>query len=181
MKKKHLSISLVICALLTLFLSCNADVVDNFSVNSLTQNTIPATLAKGDCDLERIKSIKIYNYCCTSGWANLPCTFTLYTHGKSYSPNKKYKDTFFEDISIEDFEIDKWGNSIVWAPEDTGNYSGSPKILSLNKTLNLKKIERLVLTYTLDVSDEFVNGGGIQIAFVDKDGNKSENIYLNGK
>ena len=30
-------------------------------------------------------------------------------------------------------------------------------------------------------SGEFVNGGGIQIAFVDKDGNESENIYLNGK
>lgn len=182
LKKNIFKIFLISLLVGSLF-SCNSDPNEVFDVETKLHYQLVSELKKdtNKCDLERIKSIKIYDYCCDSGWANLPVTFTLYSAGEKYRPHSKYTDLLFENVPFESYKTDKWGNAIVWSSEDTGNYRGSPKVFSLSKTLNLTKIDRLVLTYTLKVSKKFTNGGGIQIAFVDKDGNESENIYLNGK
>ena len=91
----------------------------------------------------------------------------------------KEDDLVFSDIPFEDLIIDEWGCPIEWKAEDTGNYSGAPKIFKLGKTLDLTKYKRCIVPYILEVDKaKEIPYGGIQIAFVDKMGNETTNIYL---
>jgi hypothetical protein len=177
-KRLYIAFLLLSSTCLFFFSSCNTENTDELAIDTSINYTVTSSLSNDDCDLTRIKKIKLYNYCCASGWENVPATITFYTKGSSYKKNSKYSDNFFEDIDFSDFYIDSWGHSVTWTSSDTGVWNGSSKVFTLAKTLDLSSFDRLVITYVLEADSTYVNGGGIQIAFVDKDGNESEMIYI---
>jgi len=183
--KKSLFVCMMFFAVSALFTSCNEEVSEDFSPELYVHYDIPSTAFKNDtCDLTKIKSIKIYNYCCSSGWANVPAKLTFYTtetNGVSNIYKSRKTDESISNLPFSDIVIDEYGYTLEWTLDDTGVYNGSPKTLSLRKIKNVESVARMISVYDLEItSGEFVNGGGIQISFVDKDGNESNQIYLQG-
>lgn len=180
---KNYCLICLLCIPLFILLSCNnysggdqpvkpkVSIVDDFASDVLN-NTSSA-----DVDFTRIKAIKIYNFWDDAGWANLPAKITFYTLD-NVSITKKDGDLVFSDIPFKDFTIDEWGNSIEWTSSDTGVYNGYPVTINLKKTFDISGYKRAIIAYVLEVDEPKTNGGGIQIAFVDKDGNESANMYL---
>lgn len=183
MKIKTLALSIGFGFLL-LLPSCNNYTTKDVAIKpkvTIEENFADSILNTADSakvDLKRIKSIKIYNYWCNSGWANMPAKLSLYTLD-NVKLTPKEGDLVFSDIPFEDLIIDEWGCPIEWKAEDTGNYSGAPKLFKLGKTLDLTKYKRCIVPYILEVDKEKeIPYGGIQIAFVDKMGKETTNIYL---
>lgn len=167
--------SILFASVLT-FACNNYSYKDDVPTSSVSYTSV-STLQKDDCDLSKIKKVKLYNYCCNSGWANTPATLTIYGKSSSYT-NVKDTDSFFEDLPFSDFVTDVYGQPLEWTSSDTGVYNGSVKTLNLSKLLDMSDMKRIVLSYSFEATSDFVNGGGIQICFVDKNGNESNYIYI---
>ena len=88
---------------------------DDVPTSSVSYTSV-STLQKDDCDLSKIKKVKLYNYCCNSGWANTPATLTIYGKSSSYT-NVKDTDSFFEDLPFSDFVTDVYGNVRYYFPD----------------------------------------------------------------
>lgn len=133
---------------------------------------------------EAITGIQIWNYCCDDGWANMPCTLALHkcssVGGKGYTLQAGEMD--FAELPFEDLGIDKFGATVEWTQAETGNWSGAPKTFNFKRKVNLKEVTNLCVGYELVCLPYYKygnhayggNGGGLRIAFVDKDGNLSK-------
>jgi hypothetical protein len=181
--KKNYCVVFFVCMSFFTLLSCNnyaggddpvkpkVSIVDDFAADVLDNS------ASAGVDFTRIKAVKLYNYWDDAGWANLPAKITFYTLD-NVKITPKDGDLVFSDIPFKDFTIDSWGNSVEWTSAETGVYNGYPVTIDLRKTLDVSGYKRAVIAYVLEVDEPKVNGGGIQIAFIDKDGNESACMYL---
>ncbi|MBB5219535.1 hypothetical protein HNP77_001917 [Treponema rectale] len=180
MNKLRLLSAILLTAVSILSFSCNEEVTDDFDAypseiykktSALSEN------AASNVDLTHIKSIKLYNFCMESGWANVPVKLVLYTDYLTEYQLNDYAsdgDILFNELPFADFEVDRWGYTIEWTAADTGVWSGSAKTIPLRKTLNLEKYSQLVTFYELYVDKTENNSSSrIGVAFVDSSGNET--------